>query len=65
MFGLDDLYSYDIVSMTWTRLFAAADGTHPASRSSHGFTSMGNKLYVYGGRGPFGNECKGRGRGLQ
>jgi hypothetical protein len=46
----DDLYSFDPGSMTWT-LLLSADGTRPAARYSHGFTSAGGKLYVHGGYG--------------
>ncbi len=46
--NLDDLHSFDIAAMTWTKL-SAANGTLPSARSEHGFTSAGGKLFVYGG----------------
>ena len=45
----DDLYSFDPVSMIWTRLTAVNDNTRPSARDRHGFTSAGGKLYVHGG----------------
>jgi hypothetical protein len=58
----DELYSFDLFNLTWTLLAASAvpDGTiiRPSARSSHGFTSVGGKLYVHGGiSSSGGNEC--------
>ncbi len=47
----DDLYSFDLVNMTWTDLSAAEGSFRPSARSQHGFTSRGEKLYVHGGGG--------------
>ncbi len=46
---LDDLYSFDPATMTWTLLSGAEYGTRPLARSAHGFTSVGGTLYVHGG----------------
>jgi hypothetical protein len=54
---LFDLYSFDISSMTWTRLSAAAGSLPLTTRSGHGLTSSGGKLYVHGGQGYNGNAC--------
>jgi hypothetical protein len=46
----DDLHSFDPAYFTWSSLSAALDGAlAPDARDSHGFTSAGDKLYVYGG----------------
>ncbi len=48
----DKLYSFDLTIMTWTLLLAAEDSdSPPMGRESHGFTSVGGKLYVHGGIG--------------
>ena len=46
---LGDLQGYDPVAMAWTDLSAAASGTPPSPRYSHGFTAEGGWLYVHGG----------------
>ena len=50
----DDLYSFDPVSMNWARLASTAV-PRPSIRSRHGFTSVGDKLYVHGGWNGSGN----------
>jgi hypothetical protein len=45
----EDLYSFDIASRTWTKLYAMG-GSPPPARHAHGFTLAGGKLYVHGGR---------------
>ncbi len=61
---LEDLYSFDPVTMAWTTIVASSiylrpllgypfesgsDDGRPIPRSFHGFTSAGGKLYVHGG----------------
>ena len=46
---MGDLLVYDPVAMAWTDLSAAASGTPPAPRGSHGFAAAGGRLYVHGG----------------
>ncbi len=46
---LDDLYSFDPVTMTWMLL--SIEAGRPVARNCHGFTSAGGKLYVHGGFG--------------
>ncbi len=46
---LNGLFSFDPTTMVWRLLSAAANSTHPSSRSSHGFMSASGKLYVHGG----------------
>jgi hypothetical protein len=45
-----DLHVYESSARAWTDLSAAASGTPPSARYSHGFTSAGGKLYVHGGQ---------------
>jgi hypothetical protein len=45
---LDDLYSFDPVTMTWT-LLSTAKTNRPPARYCHGFTSAGGRLYLHGG----------------
>ena len=47
--ALSDLHVYDPVAQAWTDLSSPASGTPPTARSFHGFTSAGDRLYVYGG----------------
>jgi hypothetical protein len=47
-----NLYAYDTVAMTWN--LDTASGTPPSSRTFHGFTEMGGKLYVHGGYKSYG-----------
>jgi hypothetical protein len=49
--ALDDLFSFDIASMTWTQLYATDGSARPGIRRWHGFTSAGGKLYLHGGYG--------------
>jgi N-acetylneuraminic acid mutarotase len=46
---LSDLHCFDPVALVWTDLSAAVAGTAPSARFSHGFTSAGSKLFVFGG----------------
>ena len=46
---LDDLYVYDPVNMSWTDLSNRLAGNAPSARNSHGFTSMGGRLFVHAG----------------
>ena len=46
---LDDLYSFDPVTMVWTLFAAFEDSARPSARFLHGFTSTADKLYVHGG----------------
>ncbi len=45
----DDLHVFDPATLKWTLI--SADAPRPSARHSHGFTSAGGKLYVYGGSG--------------
>ncbi len=58
--GPVDLHSFDPVNMSWTQL-SSTNGDPPSWRMFHGFTSLGGKLYVHGGWGPYngGNDGKG------
>jgi N-acetylneuraminic acid mutarotase len=47
--GLNDLHVFDPVAEAWTDLSAAISGSPPSPRWGHGFTSAGDKLYVFGG----------------
>lgn len=44
---LDDLNMLDTVTMTWSR--PKTTGTAPCARSGHTLTSIGKKLYLFGG----------------
>ena len=46
---LSDLHSFDPAARAWTDLSGAVNGTPPAARFGHGFTSTGGNLYVHGG----------------
>ncbi|PNH10707.1 Nitrile-specifier protein 5 [Tetrabaena socialis] len=48
----NDLFSFHIPSATWTRL--TPNGPPPPLRSYHTMTSVGNRLYVFGGCGEAG-----------
>ena len=52
-----DLWIFDIDASEWTSLSTAL-GTPPSARDSHGFTSAGGKLYVFGGWDNYG-ACSG------
>jgi hypothetical protein len=59
---LSDLHSFDLGNMTWKLLSALPDGgPPPAARGYHGFTSVGGKLYVYGGQNQTGDAMMGKG----
>ncbi|KXZ44732.1 hypothetical protein GPECTOR_63g57 [Gonium pectorale] len=45
----NDLYSFDVTTRTWARL--EPSGQLPPKRSYHTMTSLGRKLYVFGGCG--------------
>jgi hypothetical protein len=48
--SLDDLHSFDLVTMTWTDISAAFGSVEaPSARQEHGFTSAEGKLFVHGG----------------
>jgi hypothetical protein len=57
----DELYSFNLSTMTWTLLATSVvpDGTiiRPSARSGHGFESDGGKLYVHGGVNNNGGKC--------
>ncbi len=64
LFGiLDDLHSFDPVTMTWTLLSAANDTRRPSARCDHGFTSAGGRLYVHGGSSYYEGDGDALGRG--
>jgi hypothetical protein len=45
--SLDDIFKFEVATMTWTEL--AVRGTAPSPRTFHGFTSAGGKLFLHGG----------------
>jgi hypothetical protein len=51
--GLNDLYSLDPISVTWTRIGDEADwnGSAPPPRCGHGFAYSRGQLFVFGGSG--------------
>lgn len=52
----DDLLSYDTSRMVWTSFEDSfQNATRPSHRREHGFTSVGSRLYVFGGIGYGGN----------
>ena len=53
---LGDLYVFDPVGLAWTDLSNAAVGTPPTPRYSHGFASVGGRLYVHGWNDGYGGE---------
>jgi len=46
---LDDFYCLDTDTLTWTNLTHSVGGIRPTHRSGHTLTSIGNKLYLFGG----------------
>jgi hypothetical protein len=54
---LDDLYSFNSVTMTWTLLSAADSNDHQLAREGHGLMPAEGKLFVYGGVGNKGDVC--------
>jgi hypothetical protein len=56
---LDDLYSFDPATMTWTLLTPADGSDPPSARDGHGLTSAEGRLYVHGGVGNTGSACGG------
>ena len=46
---LNDLHVYDPAAQAWTDLSNTTVGVPPSSRSGHGFTAIGARLYVHGG----------------
>jgi hypothetical protein len=52
--ALDDLHSFDPVTMAWTPLPAVGS---PSARYAQGFTSAEGKLYVHGGYNDYGDVC--------
>ncbi len=42
--------------MTWTLLSTAKDIARPSARYGHGFASVGDTIYVHGGRNEYGNK---------
>ena len=48
---LNDLYSFDLSTLVWANISATARSQHhsPLPRVSHGLTSEGSKLYLFGG----------------
>jgi hypothetical protein len=61
---IDDLYSFDPATMTWTQLSPAHDAPRPSARFEHGFTSAGGRLYVHGGYGIISDGSYGDGAGV-
>ncbi len=45
---LDDLYLYDVRSREWQNIKAGGD--LPKARSSMGLATVGNNLYLFGGK---------------
>jgi N-acetylneuraminic acid mutarotase len=54
--GLDDLFSFDPVTMSWAKISETARGPSPQSRQSHGFTSCEGLLYLFGGKNGQGHK---------
>ena len=48
---LDDLHCFDPATNLWTLNLATGDSARPSARLGHGFSSVGDKLYVHGGLG--------------
>jgi hypothetical protein len=48
---LDDMYSFDPATVTWTLLSTVDDAYRPSARDGHGLTSAGGRLYLHGGSG--------------
>jgi hypothetical protein len=49
---LNDLWMFNSNTTQWTDLTAVSPGrVSPSSRSYHGFTAVGGKLYLHGGSG--------------
>ena len=46
---LGDLHVYDLVTAAWTDLTSLVNGDVPTPRYSQGFTSIGEKIYLFGG----------------
>jgi Rab9 effector protein with kelch motifs len=46
---LDDFYCLDTDTLTWTNLTTAVGGTRPTQRSGHTLTTIGTKMYLFGG----------------
>jgi hypothetical protein len=51
---LRDLLVFDLVTKLWTNLSSVASGSWPSPRKCHGFTSEGERLYLFGGSGAAG-----------
>ncbi len=47
--SLDDFYSYDPSSKTWTNLSVPASGALPQGRYGHSMVVIDNKIYMFGG----------------
>ena len=44
-----DLHMFDTTTNDWTYLSSQVLGVQPDPRSSHGFTLLGQRLYIHGG----------------
>ena len=50
--NLNDLYTMDAMQLSgWIRIDDSVAGIPPCPRNGHGFASVGEKLYVFGGLG--------------
>lgn len=45
----NDLWRYDTIASTWAFLNANISGTLPSARTGHAMTSLGTRLFVFGG----------------
>lgn len=53
--ALADLHRFDTKRSAWTAV-TATSGQAPTARYSHGFTSLHNMLYVFGGQSGWGGN---------
>ena len=58
----DELFKYSTASMMWMKLEAAASvtGTSPSPTSGHSMTTLGQHIYIFGGRSPSDNSFGGK-----
>jgi hypothetical protein len=47
--NMNDLFTFDPETMTWSDITKAFRGQAPSQRVSHGFSSNVGKLYLFGG----------------
>ena len=47
--ALNDMFSFDVVSSSWTNITASLSLSAPSPRKFHGFAALSNVLYLFGG----------------